>query len=244
MLFDLETAPSIGAYWEPHDTNIIWTEQYGYLLAFAYQWFGEKKIRSYSLPDFKGYKPGSTDDLMLTKKLWGLLNEADVVIAHNAKGFDTKVANTRFIINGLPPPSPYKVIDTLEEARKYFKFESNKLNNLSSRLENEEKVDTGGFRLWKACMSGDPKAWKKMVKYNKKDIYLLANRYKDLRPWMKTHPNIGKTERSCPKCSGEDFVSYGIRRDAFGTYRRLSCRGCGGNLRERKNLFKPEIVNA
>ena len=44
----------------------------------------------------------------------------------------------------MPPPSPYKTIDTLKIARKYFGFNSSKLDDLGRVLGAGEKVRHGG----------------------------------------------------------------------------------------------------
>ena len=159
LLFDEETAPSLGHYFDLwKEGNILDTVADWYMLCFAYKFLGDKKVSSYALPDFPGYKPGSEDDRALIKKLWELLNEADVVIAHNGDKFDIRKANARFAYYNLPPPSPYKTIDTLKIARRYFAFTSNKLDSLGDHLGYGRKLVHTGFHLWKGCMSGDPKS--------------------------------------------------------------------------------------
>lgn len=76
------------------------------------------------------------------------------MIAHNGKKFDIPKINTRFIINGLNPPSPYKQIDTLEVARKQFGFSSNSLDALATFFGFDNK-DPHDFILWKSCLNGD-----------------------------------------------------------------------------------------
>ena len=74
-----------------------------------------------------------------------MFDEADVVIAHNGDKFDMRKANARF--GHYEPPMPVQQVDTLKVARKYFKFESNKLGDLGEHLGLGNKEVTGGFAL-------------------------------------------------------------------------------------------------
>ncbi len=82
------------------------------------------------------------DDKRITTSLWHLLNEVDVVVAHNGKKFDVPKINTRFLLNGLPPTNQYMQIDTKEIACKQFGFSSNKLDALAIYFGYDRKLDT------------------------------------------------------------------------------------------------------
>ena len=67
------------------------------------------------------------DDKRITKSLWALyLDEADIVVAHNA--LILKKSNARFLYHDLGLPSPYRSVDTLKIARRNFRITSNKLD--------------------------------------------------------------------------------------------------------------------
>jgi len=247
LLFDIENAPNTAYIWG------LWQEvisqdmldQNWFMLCWSAKWLGQKEIYSSSLVDFpQNYKKNKEDDSLILKKLWKLLDEADIVVAHNGKQFDVRKANARFIMNGMKPPSPYKVIDTLIEARKHFFFTSNKLNDLGKYLKVGQKVETGGFKLWKQCMDGDLKAWAKMVQYCKNDIVLLEKIYLKLRPYMTTHPNLGvytdNSNPTCPKCGSEKITKEGYSYTEVAKYQRYACRSCGGWFRGRENLKNKE----
>ena len=224
LFIDLETAPNLGYTWGKWEQNVIEFKEYGYILCFAYKWLGDKTVRTSSVA--KG-----TNDKKVVDELWQVLQDADIVIAHNGQAFDVKKANARFAFYKLPPPSAYHMIDTRTLARKYFKFESNKLDELCKYLGIGGKMETGGFQLWLDCMAGNKQAWKKMLAYNKHDIVLLENIYNRLRPWMTNHPNVnvlsGKLE-ACPICESTKLQrrGYGITRT--GRKQRFQCQACGG----------------
>ncbi len=228
LLFDLETAPSLGWVWEKYETNVLDFKAEWYLLCFAAKWLDGNKVFAHALPDFKSYKPGSEDDKALVKELWNLFDEADILIAHNGDHFDIRKANARFAYYKLPPPSPYKTIDTLKVARRYFNFTSNKLDDLGNHLGYGRKLAHTGFHLWKGCMRGDKKSWKHMVDYNKRDVVLLEQIYQHLKPWIQNHPNVAllADKEGCPACGGK-LQKRGLGINKTTKYQRYQCISCG-----------------
>ena len=229
LFFDIETAPNLGYVWGKYEQNVIEFTSEWYMLAWSAKWKDGKHITK-CLADYEGYDPLSENDRLLVTDLHKLLAEADIVIAHNGNKFDVKRSNTRFIEHGLLPPEPYKVVDTLQVARKHFGFTSNKLDDLGHRLGVGRKVKTGGFDLWKGCMSGDPKAWRKMKAYNRMDVLLLERVYDKLLPWISGHPSIASlegNEGACPACGDTHIQNRGWTPTPTGVFRRRQCMRCG-----------------
>lgn len=226
----MEVAPNLAYVWGKYEQNVIAYEEEGFMLSFAYKWLGQKTTKAYSLPDFKGYRSNKHNDRLLVIRLHELMTEADIIVAHNGDKFDIKKSNARFIKYKLTPTPPYKTIDTYKVAKKYFSFNSNKLNDLCNHLDLGSKVSTGGFDLWLGCMNGDMKAWKRMVKYNKKDVTILEKLYVALRPWIANHPHMNiKTLRvkGCSNCGSMNVVNKGIGITFRGKYQRVKCLTCG-----------------
>src|ERR1035437_2214810 len=200
---DIETAPSLGYFWgKLWETSIIDVKTPWYMLSFAYKWQGSNKIHVHALPDYPLFKKDKENDSYLIEDLHALFNEADVLIAHNGDRFDIRKSNARFITQGFRPPSPYKSIDTLKAARRFFHFESNKLNDLGQYLGVGRKLPHTGFDLWSRCMQGEKSAWKTMKDYNARDIVLLERVYEKLKPYMPNHPDltIYADTIGCPTC--------------------------------------------
>lgn len=246
LLVDIETAPSLGYVWGKYQQDVLSFEKDWYILSFAYKWLGEKKTKAHSLPEYKTYKQDQEDDKLLCQELWKVMDEADVVIAHNGDRFDVRKSNARFVQHGFNPPSTFKTVDTLKVARKYFKFDSNRLNDLGSYLDVGQKVDVGSFNTWKKCMVGDKKAWKKMVTYNKKDVDLLEAVYLKLRPWMTNHPNANlylDTMDSCPNCGKHTLQRRGYSYTRTGKFQRYQCTSCGAwSKGENINTLREVVV--
>ncbi|HET8708968.1 MAG TPA: ribonuclease H-like domain-containing protein [Candidatus Saccharimonadales bacterium] len=245
LIYDIETAPIIGTTWGKYEQNLIWTIQDWYLLSFAYKWLGDKHTKVIGLDDFALYKKQPENDIMVVKELHKLFDEADVIIAHNGDQFDKKMVTTRFMIHKLTPPSPYKTIDTKKVAKRYARFTSNKLDDLGESLQIGHKLDTGGAELWKACMRGDQKAWRKMKRYNKQDVVLLEKLYLELRPWIDNHPGVNIYDNrpdACPKCGGAVLTSQGTARTKTALYRQFKCKTCGGWCRQRQSEKTSKMV--
>jgi len=121
------------------------------MISWAAKWLGSQEVLSECLTPEEILE--ESDD-RITKQLWSLMDQADIVIAHNGKRFDVPKMNSRFILAGLPPTSPYIQIDTKEVAAKQFGFSSNKLDALAGYFNIEHKDDTD-FDLWKRCIDGD-----------------------------------------------------------------------------------------
>ena len=233
LLLDIETFPNVGFCWGRWQQDIIRFTQEKCIATYAATWLESGKVFAKALPDYKGYRAGSYDDSGITKDLHKLLDEADIVVAHNGRSFDVKEIQGRFIYHGLRPPTPFKIIDTKELAKKVARFNSNKLDDLGHLLFSERKIKTD-FDLWQGCINGDRKCWAEMVRYNKKDVELLEKVYLRLRPWATSHPNVGlyTGKLGCPKCGSENVVWRGFARTLTQRYRRFQCQGCGGWGRE------------
>jgi DNA polymerase elongation subunit (family B) len=228
LLFDIETTPTTGYVWTLFETNVIKVIEPWHLLCFSYKWLGDKTTQVVALPQFPLYKKNTKNDYEIVKKLHELFEEADIIIAHNGDKFDIRKVNAKMIQHGFNPPSPYKTIDTLKIARRYFKFDSNRLNDLGELLGLGKKVETGGFSLWEGCIAGNIKAWEKMKRYNKQDVVLLERVYIKLRPWMKNHPSLFKSDVSCPKCGSNKIQWRGYHITVNKRHRRFQCQECGG----------------
>lgn len=177
------------------------------------------------------------DDKRILKPLWDLVDEADILIAHNIKGFDKGEMNARFILNGFPPPSPYRMIDTLKIARRNFRFASNSLDYLTKIFGVSGKQETSPG-LWDRCDEGDTKAIQEMLDYNMQDVRALEDLYMKIRGWAKSHPNLGlyydDMKDRCPHCESTEIVYEG---DKYMTnaniYNASRCTVCGAYGRDR-----------
>lgn len=246
LILDIETFPVLMYSWTIWEASALKVVEPTSVACISAKWLGGKQ-ETMALPDFKGYRPHGRSDKKLLEWMWALLDEADWVIAHNGKRFDFKKLNARFMAHHISPPSPYTKIDTLEEVKKVAAFDSHRLNDLCRQLDIGQKMRTGGSDLWFDCLEGDGAAWKKMKKYNARDVVLLEKLYLELRPWMTGHPNHGMFTgiSSCPKCGSTKLQMRGRARCVTTSYQRFQCMSCGGWSRSSERVGeRASLVNA
>lgn len=247
LVLDIETSPITAYTWGLYDQNIgleqIQTEWT--VLAYCAKWLGMKDI-IYEDTGGRGTKNVLRDKPLL-RNLWKLLDSADIVIAQNGDRFDIKKINARLIMEGFPPYSPIRVVDTLKVAKRYFGFSSNKLAWMSKHLTETPKSDHRnfpGYELWAECMKDNPKAWEEMKKYNVRDTIACEELYLRLRPWIGNHPNLGvylepAEGHACSKCGSVAVQRRGFVFTQQGKYQRFRCSSCQGWSRG-KDLITPK----
>lgn len=245
LLFDLETSPmdiklrtwSLGKHYIKHKH----IDKPSALLSYAGKWLCDSSVEGASVTPKEAQE---REDKSIIKDLWELLDEADVIIGHYVKGFDRKVANTRFLMNGLTPPSPYKMIDTYKDVKKNFRFPSSSLAYLSKVLADHEKHKTTKS-LWDRCVEGEEPALSDMLNYNKQDVRALEDVYLTIRGWGGSGVNLalyfeGDIENRCPNCGMDKLKDNGFYYTAVNKYRALRCKNCGNPGRERHSCLTEE----
>ncbi len=239
LIFDIETShieinAKVWSIWQQNLNPSHITKDW-FILSWSAKWlFEDEVISAYCKP--KEVKNG--DDSRIVQSLWNLLDECDICIAHNLNKFDRKVAQTRFLKNNLPLPSPYQTIDTLLHARKQFKITSNRLDYLGEYLGLGRKIETEKG-LWDLVEDGDKEAMKKMVEYCEQDVKLLESTYLTMRPFIQPHPNLGlfikeKFDMTCPSCGGNHLSPIGEYATTVNTYDAYRCDDCSSLTRARR----------
>ena len=237
---DIETSPILAYVWSLFKVNVglnqIHTDWS--ILSFCAKDLDSTKV----IYEDTGGRGASKvrDDRKLMKSLWKVLDDADIIIAQNGVSFDIKKINARLIELEMPPPSPYKVVDTMLEARKIARFTSNRHAWLSDVLTDTPKSEHKkfpGFDLWTACLADEPAAWAEMKKYNIQDVKATEKVYLKLRPFIVGHPNLAAYNdediTQCPKCASKSLQKRGKALTQTGEYTRYQCASCGGWARGR-----------
>ena len=118
LYFDIETTLAKSYHWGQWQQNLSVKQQIqeSHMLSHAWAWGDGEVFSSVLTPE----EVLNQDDERIVYEIWSLLDNCDVVVAHNGKRFDVKKVNGYFLKYGLPKPSSYKVIDTLEIAKKHF----------------------------------------------------------------------------------------------------------------------------
>lgn len=240
LLVDIEVSPSLSWNYGQYQTNAIAVEKPPVLLSFAWKWLGDKgEPKCLTILD----RPlvDRFDHTLLVKELWKLMDEAEVVVAHNIN-FDIKMANAFFLRCGMNPPSWYKPFCTLKTAKKYFKLDNNKLDYLGKLLGVGQKTATTHADVWYDMLFGNKKeqkvANKLMKSYNVQDVSLLEKIYNRLLPFADNHPNMALAagiDYICPRCGHEsDFVLSKYRKTGTQVNAiQVKCKHCNGYVTRR-----------
>lgn len=240
LIFDIETAPMKAYVWSKWKQDIGSSQFISgwYILSWAGKWLNNKNIMSDVLTPNEAV---NENDKRIVRSLWELFNQADIVIAHNASRFDVPKMNTRYILNDMMPPTPYRVIDTLVVARKTFAFTSNRLDDLAGYFNIDHKKETS-FELWDRCVNGDQEALDYMAEYNVKDVDILEQVYLKLRPYIKNHPNLSlyleNEDETCPYCGSTNVAETGtFTYTNVSKFSNVRCLDCNAIARRRTSEY-------
>jgi DNA polymerase elongation subunit (family B) len=228
LFYDIETSFNVGIFWRSgynltiNPSDIIHERA---IICICYKWEGEDEIHSLT------WSKKQSDKDMITKFI-KVLHNADEIVAHNGDRFDLKWIRTRALIHGIDVmPSP-KTIDTLKWAKKYFNFNSNKLDYIAKFLSVGAKMETGGMDLWKDIVfKKDQAALDKMVAYCKMDVEVLEAVFNKLTSYTTTQHNYAVQHHGdrweCPECTGTNFkYNKKVVTSAGTVHHWLKCRDC------------------
>ena len=238
LYFDIETTLAKSCHWGQWQQNLSVKQQIqeSHMLSHAWAWGDGEVFSSVLTPE----EVLNQDDERIVYEIWSLLDNCDVVVAHNGKRFDVKKVNGYFLKYGLPKPSSYKVIDTLEIAKKHFNLPFKSLEYLAKFLNVELKQDSGGIQTWIDCDRGDPEALATMEFYNRGDVVTLREIHNKLRGWDNNGVNIAlyndNHDTLCTHCGGDDIS---VITDKFAytpqrKYQLYRCNSCKAVLRGNK----------
>ncbi|MGK2864910.1 MAG: ribonuclease H-like domain-containing protein [Chitinophagaceae bacterium] len=202
LIYDIETSPNLGWFWRAgyklniSPENIIKERA---IICVSYKWLGEKQV--YNLTWDK-----EQNDKFLIEQFVEVLDEADLIVAHNGDNFDLKWLKTRALFHRIPMLPNYKQFDTLKLARTKLNFNSNRLDYIAKYLGFEGKNKTG-IDLWMDIIFKNSKtAMNTMLDYCDEDVRQLEKVYKELRyldnPMLHQGVIQGKTKQTSPVTGG------------------------------------------
>lgn len=237
LIYDIETLPLVGPFWRLWKQNIsddtLWVSEWK-LCTWAAKWLFEEEIIADKItPD----EIKNEDDSRVLKTLCNLIEQADIIVAHNGIKFDIRIVNARRLKHGLPPMLPFEQIDTYLSAKKAFNLPRYTLKYIAKFLDVEQKQETSGMPMWNKCLNGDEEALQDMLEYNIQDIRVQEEVYLKLRPYIKPHPNLGLYVRdnvfSCHACLSTEIEWKGKYNTYVNSYDTYQCKDCGAVGRSR-----------
>lgn len=228
LFYDIETSFNVGIFWRTgynltiNPGDIIHERA---IICICYKWEGEDEIHSLT------WSKSQCDKAML-KEFIKVMAQADEIVAHNGDKFDLKWVRTRALFHGIDVMPNVKTIDTLKWAKKYFNFNSNKLDYIAKLLKVGAKMDTGGLDLWKDIVfRKDQQALDKMVAYCKMDVEVLEAVFNKLNSYAIPQHNYavqhGGEKYECPECGSTNYAYNKKVVTAAGTVHHwLKCKEC------------------
>lgn len=237
LFFDIETSPNVLYSWRigynlSLDHNTIIKERA--VICICYKWEGSAKVHSLT------WDKGCDKQMLI--KFMDIMAEADEVVGHNSDKFDIKWLRTRCLYNKIKKFPSYKSVDTYKLAKKYFNFNSNKLDYIGQFTGVGKKMDHGGIGLWKSIIEdNDQKSMDKMVKYCKVDVIRLSQIFSEMYSYCEpsTHLGVlaGHGRNSCPSCASTNTKKNGMDINAKGIkYQKYQCNSCGRNFKIPKTI--------
>lgn len=209
------------------------------VISWAAKWLDEDKVMFMS-----EYHHGR--DVML-RRVHELLCEADIVVHFNGDSFDVPHLRREFKQAGLEPFSPFQSVDLYRQLKKAMYFPSYKLDYIAQALGVGAKVSHSGFNLWIHCLDESPaddpnrqkRAWNLMRKYNKGDVVVTEDLYRETLSYLPSHPHMGlysddPSADVCDRCTSTNLRNEGYAFTQTGKYQRYQCRDCGKWGRSKK----------
>lgn len=177
LIYDLETSPNIGWFWRAGYKQNIQPNQIlkeRAIICVSYKWLGEDQV--YNLTWDK-----NQDDKFLIEQFVEVLNEADMIVAHNGERFDIKWFKTRALYHRIPTLPNYKQFDTLKVAKSKLYLNSNRLDYIAKFLGYEGKISTTP-NLWHEVVTlNNRESLKDMLDYCDEDVRQLEKVYNELK---------------------------------------------------------------
>jgi hypothetical protein len=221
--WDLNSWKHTLGYRIPHEAVIEWPRT----ICVAWQDYTKKRV------EFASEWDDGRDDML--RRVWDAYDNAHVVYGHNVDRFDTRNLNAEWLTLGMWAPAPFKILDTLKEARKTFGFESNTLASLTKRLGIDTKTDKYSVEMARAACAGDKAQQKRIKAYNVGDIHASREFVDRLRGWIPSHPHsvVGTIDDrpTCSQCWGDNLKPNGTTLAVQLVYKLYRCQDCGANIR-------------
>lgn len=212
----------------------------GYLLCIGYKWLGEKKVGMIQPKDLVKFRKDPTDDRAMCEEFLKLVEEADVVVGWNSKGFDWRFLQTRLLKwkLGALPPVPH--CDLLMTSRANTKMRRT-LDNTGKFFGLKNQKIPLDMNVWMSAGRGNPEALKDIIDHCEADVLMTEEAYHIFAPLSRVHPNVAYINgqpSGCPRCGKFGYLQKRGRRvavlqqkgriQALRHYRiRFHCQNCG-----------------
>jgi hypothetical protein len=215
LTIDIETSPHLCYSFNVWNTNIspVHIVEPSRMISFAAKWEGDRRVMFHSEFNFDNpHVYGSPDSRavdhgLMVQAAFDLLDHADVVVTYNGDRFDLRRLGQEFRLAGLGQPSPFASVDLYKVIKSEEDWLSHKLAYITERYHLTGKLEAGvDFSLWRGCLEGDPKMWRLMRRYNKRDVVTTEEVFHEVSDLPMNLPALALfddeplAEGHCPVC--------------------------------------------
>lgn len=188
LIYDIETSPNVGWFWRAGYKQNIGPNQIleeRKIICLSYKWAGEDEVYSLNWDT-------EQDDKFLLEQFIPVLNESDLIVAHNGDRFDIKWIRTRALYHRLEMLPKYKQFDTLKVAKSKLYLNSNRLDYIAKFLGFEGKLVTR-HNLWgEVCFDNNRDSLVEMIEYCEEDVVQLEHVYNELKHLDNPRLHVGR----------------------------------------------------
>lgn len=231
LFVDIETSQNLALIWRPGSRIFVSYKDIvreRAVICVALKWQGDP-VQTFT------WDRHQCDKAML-RKVIPIIAQADEVVGHNIERFDIGWLRGRALFHGLQLPL-VRMVDTLKWARKYYNFNSNRLDYLARFFGIGQKTEafTEGAGSWrKVFLDNDRRELKRMVEYCANDVSGLLEpvweRFSIVCP-AATHAGVIEhgEKWSCPRCASHHVYQNQRKVTAMGSERfTMHCKDCHG----------------
>ena len=125
-------------------------------------------------------------DNIIAARTAELLEQHDVIVAHNGMWFDIPFLRTRLLKHRHPALPNLKLVDPCAVLRRKFRRKSNSLNAIIDHLGLKDKKTPLQMSVWvDAVLNGNRASMDKIVKHCVKDVKALEGVFNAVKPYLK-----------------------------------------------------------
>ncbi len=234
LTFDIETTYLVVRIWRLGD-QVVRHEQLmeGFdsynIMCLGYKWLHEDKVHVLT------WDRDRQDCSKIIEDFDKVIADADIIVGQNSNGFDVKHINMQRLLHGLPALPKWTGVtfaDTLKMARKYFSLPSNKLDYFSKALLGSGGKIKMEMQDWIDIVEhtkDEEKSWKKMLKYQKKDVTDTEKVFLAFASHAEPIVNASAVTgvlKGCRNCGSGNIKPNGSNCTSVGKFRKYKCNNC------------------
>jgi DNA polymerase III epsilon subunit-like protein len=141
-------------------------------------------LYEFSLRDYPSWPEKRSDDSYLVADILSVLEDCQILYAHNGNKFDIPYLNASALKYGMPPLIR-KLVDPVQVARNKFRLGSNALAAIGSFLGVQEEKLNIPADVWKtALLDNNPESWELLKARCLSDVLLLNEVARRVAPFV------------------------------------------------------------